>query len=204
MKNHRTIKAFTLIEVMVSLFLAAMVAFFIYTMMIYSYEGFNRLTDASKNSDNIRFFISSLQNSLTYAKSMTTNTSGFTITRYNNGTNSVITETYTFENGGKFVNKDFSNLVSHINTYTDYGDTRGLLYKTVGNEKILVSNCIRCIYFNNTKVTNGLRKLTIGIVYDDILNGKVGSTGAVTDNNKNTMSSELKRRLFCLTSRSEL
>jgi hypothetical protein len=204
MKDYKSIKAFTLVEVMISLFLATMVAFFVYTMMIYSYEGFNRLTDATKNSDNIRFLISSLQNSITYAKSITTNSTGFTITRYDKNTNSNITETYTFENGGKFVNKAFANLVSNINNYSDYGDSRGLLFKKIGTEKVLVSNCIRCIYYNNTKVSNGLRKLTLGIVYDEVLNGRVGNSGAVSNNAANTMSTELKRKLVCFTSRSEV
>ncbi len=208
-KWYNSIKAFTLIEVMVSLFLAAMIAFFVYTMMVYSYEGFNRLTDASKNSDNIRFLISSLRNSLMYANEVTINSSGFTIKRYDKSTNNNITETYTFESGGKFVNKAFSNLISGLNTYTDYGD-RGLLFRknTTSNEKVLVSNCVRAIYYDVTTPANigneggGFKKITLGIVYDDILDGKTGNTGAVGDNAKNMMTAEIKRKLVSFTCRS--
>ena len=206
-KCYKSIKEFTLIEVMVSLFLAAMIAFFVYTMMVYSYEGFNRLTDASKNSDDIRFLISHLRNSLTYAKTVTFSASELTVTRYDKNANKNVTETYTFESGGKFVNKPFSNLISYLNTYSDYGN-RGLLFRKVENEKILVSNCVRAVYYDITTPSDiaveggGFKKVTLGIVYDEVLGGKKNTDGSVGNNSIDTTSYELKRRLVSFTSRS--
>lgn len=203
-KNSISIKAFTLIEVMVSLILAAMVAFFVYSMMIYSYEGFARISSASKNSNNIRFFISSLRNSSMYARSIKVESSKLKFIRYDNNEKAEIEEHYYFTSGGELSNN--GTYATSLSLSTPYAETRGLFVKETykSGEKIqtvLVANNIRTIYYQIT-TSGSFVKLNLGVIYDEILNAKINDDGSAVQNAQESASFDLKMRLFCFTSRS--
>lgn len=204
-KNSISIKAFTLIEVMVSLILAAMVAFFVYSMMIYSYEGFARISSASKNSNNIRFFISSLRNSCMYAKSIKVESSKLKFVRYDNNEKAEVEEHYYFKSGGQLANN--GTYATSLSLSTPYSETRGLLVKETYNklgekiQTVLVANNIRTIYYQ-INTSGSFTKLNLGVIYDEILNAKINDDGSAVQNAQESASFDLKMRLFCFTSRS--
>ncbi|MCR4662593.1 MAG: prepilin-type N-terminal cleavage/methylation domain-containing protein [Endomicrobiaceae bacterium] len=186
-KKNRKI-GFTLIEVLVSLFLSVMVAVFVYTMMISSYNAYRRLSSVSKNANSIRYFIESFSNSVKYAnrvpvESIYSGSVSLTFKRYDNVVNDIIQERYYFSGGSEFV-KSSSASVS-VSTANHHCETLGVLKKDIltkdGSkvlETITVSNVIRTVYFNSpTPAPNDrFRKMNIGVIYDDVVDGNVNKT----------------------------
>lgn len=207
-------RGFTLIEVMVALFLSVIVSLFVYTMMISSYNAYNRLSSVSKNANSIRYFIASFSNSIKYATELPTEvfsggkTSSLTFKRYDKNYNDIIREKYYFENGSEFVRSPQHSISVTTDTY--HCETMGVLKKDiiVGGtvvQTIIISNILRSVYYDipaTTAVFNRFRKMNLGVIYDDVVDGKVNKTTGVMENKTNDeteMKTEntINRRLFC-------
>ena len=189
-------KGFTLIEIMVSLFLSVLVAFFVYTMMISSYTAYRRLSSISKNANSIRYFITNFSNSIKYSetipvKGTVNGQTSITFTVYDKNLNTYIKEKYYFVDtavGGGFVeNAGYS--VSDATT-VPYCSTLGLLKKDICRlddsviESIVISNVIRTIYFDwpAAPANYRLRQMNLSVIYDDIIDGKIDkSSGKVSE-----------------------
>lgn len=216
MKNKKYKKfGFTLIEVMVSLLLSAMVAFFVYTMLLSSYSGYNRLSFSSKNTSSIKFFTTVFNNSVKYANATPTveyGTSGtvqaLTFNRYDKNYKRMVNEKYYFSDGGEFI-LDQNLSVSTVTTH--FCKTLGLLKKDIifdgkVQETIVVSNIIRTIYYYypTSAPTNfkRYRRMDVCVVYDDVVNAKVNKTTGKIEEKEGNMTqmgdnnSTINRRLF--------
>ncbi|MBR3628426.1 MAG: prepilin-type N-terminal cleavage/methylation domain-containing protein [Elusimicrobia bacterium] len=176
---------FTLIEVMVSLFLSVMVAFFVYTMMISSYSAYNRLSSVSKNANSIRYFITNFSNSIKYCDSIPVEEilSGgelcLSFTRYDKNYNTTIKEKYYFSGGGGFVKSSTASV--NLTSVGYHSSALGLLKKDICRldnsviESITISNIIRTIYFDwtGTSTSKRMRMMNIGVIYDDVIDGRI-------------------------------
>lgn len=208
--NKKT--GFTLIEVLISLFLSAMVAFFVYTMMISSYNSYRRISSVARNANSIRYFITNISNSIKNSQSVpvkeggATNTS-LTFTVYDKQYKDIIKEKYYFTDGSEFVESAESSV--SVSTNTHHSETLGVLKKDIIKggkvvETLTISNVIRTIYFSWTgpSATARHRKMNLGVIYDDIVDGKVnkdtGKIEARADNMTEMLDEgTLTRRLFC-------
>lgn len=208
MKNKKILFGFTLIEVMVSLFLSVMVALAVYTMMISSYTSYSRIASVSKNANNIRYFLTMFSNSIKYANTMTeTGTSTnqiLTFKRYDKAHNKKIEERYYFVDGSELIKSEEYSV--KVTTDTHHCETLGLLKRDlIVNDKIeqtfTISNIIRTIYYYVKTETDGFKRMDLGIVYDDIVDGIVNTdTGKIEEksNGMTEMSVDtLNRRVFC-------
>lgn len=219
-KKKYGILGFTLIEVMVTLVLSVMVSFFVYTMMMSSYTAFRRLSSVSKNANSIRFFVSSISNSSRNACNIYVSGNALCFDRFdkNRGTNGTyITESYYFENGGNLT-EDATKSTSVATLNSQKGSSLGVLKKKVtvksGGavlETVVVSNVIRVIYYSFSTAASGERykRLNLGVVYDDIVDGKQNATtGKLEDKGTNTteMGTDytLSRIILCFCSRGYL
>lgn len=200
-KKNRKI-GFTLIEVMVSLFLSVMVAMFVYTMMISSYNAYRRLSSVSKNANSIRYFIESFGNSIKNAnrvpvEGVYNGSVSLTFKRYDSSYNDIIQERYYFSGGSEFI-KSSSASVS-VTTSTHHSTTLGLLKKDVLSkdgkvlETITISNIIRTVYFNSPAPagTDRFRKMNLGVIYDDVVDGNVNKTTGKIENRADGMTEML-------------
>ena len=206
-KNYRV--GFTLIEVMVSLFLSAMVAFFVYTMMISSYNSYRRISSVSRNANSIRYFVETFGNSIKNCNKLPTFTSNIlTFERYDKNYNEVIMEKYYFSDGSSFIQSSTASV--SVTTSTYHNEILGLLKKDIYRldgsliETIIISNIIRTIYFDwpTPSANDRFRKFNFGIIYDDVVDGKINkATGKIEAKidgmteilNENT----LNRRIYC-------
>jgi len=203
---------FTLIEVLISLFLSAMVAFFVYTMMISSYDAYRRISSVSRNANSIRYFITNISNSIKNSqvlpvKAGSTGNISLTFTVYDKQYEAVVKEKYYFTDGSEFVENAESSV--SISTITHHSETLGVLKKDIIKdgkvvETLTISNIIRTIYFSWTGPSTVARhrKMNLGVIYDDIVDGRVNkSTGKIearTDNMTEMLDEgTLTRRLFC-------
>ena len=217
--KNKNLFGFTLIEMMISLFLSVMVAFFVYTMMISSYNAYNRLSSLSKNANSIRFFLKSIENSIKYSVSF--NPSGtpanelvferFTTNPVNpTGPKIRIRERYYFEGGsskGTILRDEDKSKNGVLSTDLYYKNALGLLKKDIiivaENRKIetvVVSNIIRTIYFFdiNANTTRKYKTFYLGVIYDDVVNGQQTLTGNIVSGNGTEMSGDtINRRQFC-------
>lgn len=208
-KKKYLIFGFTLMEVMVSLFLSVMVSFSVYTMMISSYNAYNRISSVSKNANSIRFFITTFSNSIEQAYKLPDEAGGadnkiLTFSRYDKKYGKKIEEKYFFE-GGSELRKDATNSVS-VTTITHHSETLGVLKRETivdgkVKEKIIVSNIIRSIYYSITTEASGFKRMNIGVIYDDVVDGKVntdtGKMEARADGATEMSLDTLCRRVFC-------
>lgn len=200
-------KAFTLIEILVAITISGMLAFFVYTMMIYSYQGYSRLNSVSKNSNSFRSLILSLQNSMKYADDVSVVTDKIVFERYDKLYNDDVQETYYFNSGNRIMNK--SDYVINLSTNLPCTAGRGLLYKDVRikgsgvlKSRILMSNSIRNIYCKLDKTApNKYIRLTLGIMYDDVIDGKIQDDGSIVENNNNMTEVELRIKKLCFMAR---
>ena len=210
-KKKLKLLGFTLIEVMVTLVLSVLVSFFVYTMMMSSYNSFRRLSSVSKNANSIRFFVSSINNSIKNAKAFSCSTSELSFTRYDVHRNQLVTERYFFSEGGSIApNYSKSTNIATLNSQT--GSSLGVLKKEVKSsggtviETVVVSNVIRAIYYNVTESGVRYKRLNLGVVYDDIVDGKQNATTGKIEN-KGTGDTEmateytLSRIILCFCSR---
>ncbi len=202
--KNKNLLGFTLIEMMISLFLSVMVAFFVYTMMISSYNAYNRLSSLSKNANSIRFFISSINNSAMYAWNFENTTTELRFYRYDKHHRKEVMDKYFFEGGGTLVNDGTrSTTVAGINGAAYNSNLRTLFVKEVWiggkiYERVVVSNIIRGIYFS-VSGPNKYRRLNLGVIYDDVVNAKQSeSTGQIISASEmNDVNTTINRRLFC-------
>ena len=207
-------KGFTLIEVMVSLFLSVMVAFFVYTMMISSYNSYRRLSSISKNANSIRYFITSFSNSIKYCEKtpeVSTMPDGgkcIIFTRYDKVYNDTIKERYYFSSGGELIQKDTYSVNVAGAPYNS--GKLGLFKKDLLRaddtliETITISNIIRTIYFYCPAPggTDRLRKMNVSVIYDDVIDGNIDKDSGVMkaradDKTEMKTTDTLTRRLFC-------
>lgn len=210
---------FTLIEVMVSLFLSVMVAFFVYTMMISSYTAYRRLSSVSKNANSIRYFITNISNSIKYCDGLPVEETSavhgkcLVFRRYDQYLNENVKEKYYFSGGLGYLIKSSSCSVN-VNTASYYSSSLGLLKKDICRlddtviESVTVSNIIRAIYFDwvpatlSTANAERAAKMHLGVIYDDVIDGRVNqSSGKIELKNDGSTewlnSDTLGRRLFC-------
>ena len=127
------VKAFTLVELLVSIVLTGIIVFFVYTMVIYSYGGFCKLSSHSRNFDDIKFLISSLRNTVIYAEEIR-NSDGqsFFCTRYDRyyGSYGKIEEEYKFLDGNRLENNVYAKAIDIKSIpISKYPNTRGELYR---------------------------------------------------------------------------
>lgn len=218
--KNKNLLGFTLIEMMISLFLSVMVAFFVYTMMISSYNAYNRLSSLSKNSNSIRFFLKSIENSIKYSVSFnpagTTPANELIFERFT--TNPVnptgpkirIRERYYFEGGsskGTILSDEAKSKNGVLSADNYYKQGLGLLKKDViivsenrKVETVVMSNIIRTIYFfaDDAGATRKYKTFYLGVIYDDVVNGQQTLTGNIVSGNGTEMSSDtINRRQFC-------
>lgn len=206
---------FTLIEVLISLFLSAMVAFFIYTMMVSAYNAYRRISSVSRNANSIRYFIANISNSIKNAKTIptigvhpVTGTTSLTFSVYNKQYKAVVKERYYFDGGSELIESASSSV--SVSTDTHHAETMGVLKKDIINsdnqilETLIISNIIRSIYFSWTGPSSVARhrKMNLGVVYDDVIDGQVnlgtGKLEARADNMTEMLDEgTLTRRLFC-------
>ena len=179
-------KAFTLVELLVSIILMGIISFFVYTMVIYSYGGFYKLSSHSKNFDDIKFLISSLRNSVISTEEIR-NSGGqsFFCTRYGkySGFWGKITEEYKFLDGNRLENSAYYARIIDLSMVpiSKYPNTRGELYKITyiydmrGTRlftfKNKISSCIRKIFYY---FDSGMNRLDMYVVYDDVVDGVLG------------------------------
>jgi prepilin-type N-terminal cleavage/methylation domain-containing protein len=189
MKKQNGKKGFTLIEVMVSLFLSVLVAFFVYTMMISSYTAYKRLASISQNANSLRFFTDVISKSIKYCDSVYFDSVNkrlcfevFDVTR-----DEKVKEEYYFSTGTGLVehevkSKKDNNTVNSTTLGVFKKDIRRIsdnhLYNTIA-----VSNIIRTIYFyiNNPPANSRFFKtLTLSVIYDDVVGGNVSRDEGAT------------------------
>lgn len=207
-KNKNRILGFTLIEVMITLILSVMVSFFVYTMVMSSYTAFRRLLSVSKNSNSIRFFVSSIQNSVRNAHEISIDGTSMTFKRFDTNLGVYVTEKYYFSEGGSIV-RNSAKSTRYSSLKADTGAALGVLKKEVTvsgtvRERIVVSNVIRTIYYY-VPTTGTYQRIHLGVVYDDVIDGKQTSTGKLAS--KETGGTEigtndtLARIILCYCSR---
>lgn len=212
-KKRKTL-GFTLIEVMISLFLSVMVAFFVYTMMISSYSVYRRISSVSKNANSIRFFISSFERSIRYScdfdeVSVGSNKYELKFKMYDPSRGVMIFERYYFVGGGSFIRSESKGSTqTGLGGATDYNTgTLGLLKKDIilaadnrTVETVVISNRVRTVYFWRTPyVANRYVRLNLGVVYDDVIDASQNSdTGQiiVTGNTEINTAGTLQKRLY--------
>jgi Tfp pilus assembly protein PilW len=221
--KNKNLLGFTLVEMMISLFLSVMVAFFVYTMMISSYNAYNRLSSLSKNANSIRFFLKSIENSIKYSVAFNppgTPANELVFERYT--TNPVnptgpkirIRERYYFDTGaasGTIVRDSTNSANGVLSTNSYYKNALGLLKKDViivsenrRIETVVISNVIRTIYYfdNNISTTRKYRTFNLGVIYDDVVNGRQNNSGNIVSGNGTEMSGDtINRRQFCFFNR---
>ena len=212
-KKRKTL-GFTLIEVMISLFLSVMVAFFVYTMMISSYNVYRKLSTVSKNANSIRFFISSIEKSVRYAHGTPTiSETEFRFDTFDGNRNCMITERYFFDGGGTFKeNYGVSTSTTALAAATDYyransGKKLGLLKKEIRIksddrvvETVVVSNVIRTIYYSKDEAsTLVFKRLNLGVVYDNVVDGSQDDDGKIVFGGETEYNTDatIERRLYC-------
>lgn len=210
MKNYRV--GFTLIEVMVSLFLSAMVAFFVYTMMISSYNAYRRISSVSRNANSIRYFIETFSSSIKYCNSVpdfdATN-KVLTFERYDENYKQVVKEKYYFSEGSSFIKSSTASV--SVTTSTYHNEILGILKKDIYRmsddhllERLTISNIIRTIYIDwpTPSANDRFRKFNFGIIYDDVVDGKINKTTGKIEEKSDGMTeilneNTLNRRIFC-------
>ena len=204
--------AFTLVEIMISLFLSVIVVFFSYTMMIASYKVYENLANASSTSNDIRFLETMLRNSIMSADDINTSSSYIECHRYDsNRENSFsykngiyVQDIYKLSDGKTFVSsKAYSEDPSLVSSPSSTRATLSLeilsseldsSYSSSsviidGDNKRTVLKCVREIYYYenaDASTTGTLKEITIGVIYDKVLHD-----GSVVRQNKS----------FCFTPR---
>lgn len=206
---------FTLIEVLISLFLSAMVAFFIYTMMISAYNAYRRISSVSRNANSIRYFVTNISNSIKNARAIPikgtrpdTGATTLTFSVYSKQYKAIVKETYFFEDGSELIENANSSV--SVSTNTRHSETMGVLKKEIINsdnqvlETLIISNIIRTIYFSwsGPSAVARHRKMNLGVIYDDVIDGQVnkdtGKLEARADNMTEMLDEgTITRRLFC-------
>ena len=182
---HLGVKAFTLVELLVSIILTGIIAFFVYTMVIYSYGGFCKLSSHSRNFDDIKFLISSLRNTVISAEEIR-NSGGqsFFCTRYDKYYDfcGKIEEEYKFLDGNRLENNVYAKAIDIKSIpISKYPNTRGELYRITyiydmsGVRRFVfknkISSCIRQIFYY---FDSGMNRLDMYVIYDDVIGGVLG------------------------------
>ncbi len=189
MRKQDSKKGFTLIEVMVSLFLSVLVAFFVYTMMISSYTAYKRLSSISQNANSIRFFTDTISKSIKYCETVYFDSINkrLCFEVYDIVRREKVREEYYFTTGTGLVehkakSKKDNNAVNSTTLGVFKKDIRRIsdnhLYNTIA-----VSNVIRTIYFyiNNPPANSRfLKTLTLSVIYDDVVGGNVSRAEGAT------------------------
>lgn len=178
------VKAFTLVELLVSIVLTGIIVFFVYTMVIYSYGGFCKLSSHSRNFDDIKFLISSLRNSVISAEEII-NSSGqsFRCTRYDKyyGSYGIVIDEYKFLDKNRLERNAYAKAID-LKTIpiNKYPNTRGELYKITYIYDMSgvrfafqskISSCVRKIFYYFDSVRN---RLDMYVIYDDVIGGVSG------------------------------
>lgn len=193
-KIKNNYSGFTLIEVLVSLLLSAMVAFFVYTMMLSSYSAYNRFSSTSKNAGSIRYFLTLFSNSIKYTTSKPQITTGAMIFKcYDKASNKNVEERYYFDGGGDFVESDKYSL--NVSSSAAYPEKElGVLKRQIKSgttvlEDSVVSNIVRRIYYYipAKKATEDYGHMNFCIIYDDVVDGKVDSATGKMQAKSNNM-----------------
>lgn len=186
-------KAFTLAEMLCALGVSAIVILTVYTMMLSAQQTFVRLSDASKNTNNFRFLVSSLRESIQCAPEITYNaasTAFLTIPVYRNSTTPV-NDIY-FVSNVDAISNDAAK-AKDIFSAPQPGNNSYNLYKNDNGNTILALSNVKKIYYsvekNDADTKGGYQKLNIGIIYDEVLSDKKIDTV------------RQKRKMLCFTSK---
>ncbi len=207
MKNLKNIlkfnKAFTLVEFAVALAISAFLIVIVYTMLLTAQQTFKELYDASRNSNNIRYFEDSIRESFCYLKGTPTIKSGTTFLSASRSVGSTtLTDVYTVSGSACLIGPSSAK----ANTLADLKNNSGLdsnstkaaptyytLNKTSGGVTTKVLSNIRNIYINYESYSGtgkgGYGRLRVGVIYDEILS--TGKSDIVRP----------KRKVFCFTSK---
>jgi len=210
MVKRQKLKAFTLVEVLTATFLSGIVAAFVYIMITASYEYFNRLNSVSRFSNNLRFLTNSLRLSVTNAFYINVISSNKLVFErqddYNKDDASdsldLVREEYIFPDGAARFKNSLQYSITVDTTTAPFNATRGMLYKDtyvdgVFKSRILMANNIRTIFY-----TISSNKLNLGLVYDEVIDGKVLDDGTVTSKDNGMTSFVTEGKSLCFTSRS--
>lgn len=198
-------KAFTLVEFAVTLGISAFLVVIIYTLLLTAHQSFREMYDASRNSNNIRYFENSLRESFSYIKGTPIVKSDKTLLKvYRNVGNKTLTDTYTVSAADCMVGPSstkantLADLRSNTGLNTNSTKANPTYYtldrKTEGGEATITTRVlsnIRNIYINRESAggASGYERLRIGVIYDEIFSN--GKTNIVRP----------KRRVFCFTSK---
>ncbi|MBQ3834795.1 MAG: type II secretion system protein [Elusimicrobia bacterium] len=186
-------KAFTLAEMLCALGVSAIVILTVYTMMLSAQQTFSRLSDASKNTNNFRFLVNALRDSMQGAPEITHNsasTAFLTIPVYRNSTTPV-NDIY-FVSNVDAISNDAAK-AKDIFSAPQPGNNSYNLYKNDNGNTILALSNVKKIYYsvekNDADTKGGYQKLNIGIIYDEVLSDKKIDTV------------RQKRKMLCFTSK---
>ncbi|MBR3653915.1 MAG: prepilin-type N-terminal cleavage/methylation domain-containing protein [Elusimicrobia bacterium] len=183
-------KAFTLIELVVSLMLSAIIVFFSYTMMTTSYKMFSGLHRTSYNLNNTRFFEEAMRRSIASARwNDVYNHTSYNkpiefissdrrlVVRRFDSVKGWVKDTYYFSNNAQFkkdVSNNYDTRPENIKTLSP-GTNLMLNVEKEGTGEgtdILLLRNVRACYYRKNRITgtgteDNLMNITFGIVYDD-------------------------------------
>lgn len=207
-------KAFTLVEMMISLVLSVIVIFFAYTMVVTSHTLYKKMSMGSSDVNDYRFLEDMLKNSIMGADEIIVTATGIECRRYDvNRTNSFglkngiyVKDIYGLSASKNFVlsvanSADPSIVVTpsattgvlSLEIYNALDASySGSVLITGGTAKKTILNGVRDVYYSinpDSSAVGTLMEIQIGIIYDKILPG-----GAAVRQNKS----------FCITPRGKI
>lgn len=211
-------KAFTLIELVISLLLSSIIVFFSYTMMTTSYKMFSGLHKTSYNLNNIRFFEAAMRKSITGACKenpeynpstyhgyyytpepkpirFTDSKKRLVVRRYDSNVKSWATDTYYFSNGAQFkaATSDYDTFPEDIKSLS--APTNLMLevaYDFGVNIRMLLLKNVRAFYYSFDKTDRPASRT------DDLIDLTIGIV--YDDDSTNVL--KRQNRTFCFTARS--
>lgn len=170
-------KGFTLIEVMVSLILSAIVIFFIYTMMTVSYTSYSKLFGVSQQKNDTRFFETMIKKSIANAAYVKMLPSKFSFGYYDIYLGIYRLDEYSFTTGS-FTNS-LALAVNPPTTEATIPSTNRILKLTVYNAgasytgntvvrtEIILQN-VNALYYHENK-TAVMDNISLGLIYNRVL-----------------------------------
>lgn len=170
-------KAFTLIEVIVSIVLSAIVIFFVYTMMTVSYTSYSKLFDVSQQKNNTRFFESMIKKSIENAVYVQMLPSKFSFGYYDENLGFYRLDEYSFTTGA-FTNSaalafnpptteasiPSTNRVLVMKVYNAGASYTG---NTLVRTEVILEN-VNAIYYYEDK-TGIMDNISLGLIYNKVL-----------------------------------
>ncbi|MFA7073791.1 MAG: prepilin-type N-terminal cleavage/methylation domain-containing protein [Endomicrobiaceae bacterium] len=170
-------KAFTLIEVMVSIILSAIIIFFIYTMMTVSYTSYSKLFGVSQQKNNTRFFESMMKKSIENSVYVQMLPSKFSFGYYDDNLGIYRRDDYSFTTGSFTNSKALSsnpptvmasipsaNRVLVMRVYNAGSNYTG---NTLIRTEVILENVNAVYYYMDS--TGIMRNISIGLIFNKVL-----------------------------------